>query len=126
MFLGVAVAHPDYLASFNEFAGRHPERIAVDSNLDWGQDILRLGRAARRRHIARGTVLVVSSANVAAHGFPPFDALQPFKPATGWIAVSETALALDPATPKGGYDWLTRGRTYERIGMSIRLYDVPR
>jgi len=126
LFVGVAWGHPDYLAWFNEFAGRHPERIAVDSNLDWGQDILRLGKAAKRHHIGRGAVLVACSANIAAHGFPALDGLKPLTPVTGWIAVSETALALDPATPKGGYDWLTNGRPYERIGRSIRLYEVPR
>jgi 4-amino-4-deoxy-L-arabinose transferase-like glycosyltransferase len=126
LVIGVALAHPDYLAWFNEFAGRHPERVAVDSNLDWGQDILRLGKAARRKRIERGAVLVVASANISAHGFPAYDGLQPFHPMTGWIAVSETALALDPATPRGGYDWLTKGREYERIGKSIRLYFVSR
>lgn len=126
LVIGVAIAHPDYLAWFNEFAGRHPERVAVDSNLDWGQDILRLGKAARRHRIERGAVLVVASANIAAHGFPAYDVLQPFQPMTGWIAVSETALALDPRTPKGGYDWLTKGREFERIGKSVRLYFVPR
>ena len=124
LFVGVGLAHPDYLAWFNEFAGRHPERIAVDSNLDWGQDILRLGTAARRHAIERGTVLVVSSANIYAHGFPAFDPLEPFKRTTGWIAVSETALALDDATPKGAYDWLTKDRPYERVGKSIRLDNV--
>jgi 4-amino-4-deoxy-L-arabinose transferase-like glycosyltransferase len=123
---GVEVAHPDYLAWFNEFAGRHPERIAVDSNLDWGQDILRLGKAARQHKIERAAVLLVASANIPAAGFPAFDGLQPFKPMTGWIAVSETALALDPATPQGGYDWLTKKYAYERIGKSIRLYYVAR
>jgi len=126
LVVGVGLAHPDYLAWFNEFAGRHPERIAVDSNLDWGQDILRLGKAARRHHIERGSVLVVSSANIMAHGYPAYDGLEPFKPTTGWIAVSETALALDPGTPKGGYDWLTKGRAYERVGRSIRLYYVAK
>jgi 4-amino-4-deoxy-L-arabinose transferase-like glycosyltransferase len=126
LVVGVELAHPDYLAWFNEFAGRHPERVAVDSNLDWGQDILRLGKAARRHHIERGAVLLVASANIYAHGYPAYDGLQPFKPMSGWIAVSETALALDPATPQGGYDWLTKGRAYERIGKSIRLYFVPR
>ena len=37
-------AHPDYLPYFNELAGSQPERILVDSDLDWGQDLLRLGR----------------------------------------------------------------------------------
>jgi len=124
LFVGVELAHPDYLAWFNEFAGRHPERIAVDSNLDWGQDILRLGRAARRHRIERGAALVSATAHLNTHGFPAYGAPEPFKPMTGWIAVSETELALDPATPKGGYDWLTKDRPYERVGKSIRLYDV--
>jgi len=38
----VANAHPDYLASFNEQAGSHPENILIDSDLDWGQDLRRL------------------------------------------------------------------------------------
>ena len=38
-----AGAHPDYLAYFNELAGGEPERIAADSDLDWGQDIKRSG-----------------------------------------------------------------------------------
>jgi len=125
LFAGVAFAHPDYLAWFNEFAGRHPEHIAVDSNLDWGQDIYRLGRGARRHHIERGSVLAVSSAIFMAHGYPAYDDVPRFKPVTGWFAVSETALALDPETPKGAHDCLTKNRPYERIGRSIRLYYVP-
>src|SRR5262249_61393416 len=37
-WLGVAsaLAHPDYLAYFNEIAARAPERYLVDSDLDWG------------------------------------------------------------------------------------------
>jgi len=36
--------HPDYLASFNQFAGGGSQgyRVALDSNLDWGQDLPRL------------------------------------------------------------------------------------
>ena len=83
------------------------------------------GRAARRHHIERGSVLVVASAVIMAHGYPAYDDVPPFKPTTGWFAVSETALALDPGTPKGAYDWLTKNRPYERIGRSIRLYYVP-
>ena len=41
------LSHPDYLPYFNEFAGSEPEKIVVDSDLDWGQDVKRL--AARLR-----------------------------------------------------------------------------
>ena len=43
--------HPDYLAYFNELAGDEPERILADSDLDWGQDMLRL--SARLREVGR-------------------------------------------------------------------------
>lgn len=43
-----ALAHPDYLPYFNEIAGGHPERIVVDSDLDWGQDVKRLFAALRQ------------------------------------------------------------------------------
>ena len=35
MFVSVAVDHPDYIAYFNAFAGKHPDNILVDSNYDW-------------------------------------------------------------------------------------------
>ena len=43
MFVDGIVAHPDYLPWFNGFA-RDPAAILNDSNLDWGQDVLRLVR----------------------------------------------------------------------------------
>jgi hypothetical protein len=43
--LGASVwAHPNHLAYFNELAGKSPQRILLDSNLDWGQDVARLGK----------------------------------------------------------------------------------
>src|SRR5262249_55715397 len=35
-------AAPDYLPWFNALAGRHPENVLLDSDLDWGQDLFRL------------------------------------------------------------------------------------
>jgi hypothetical protein len=119
LFIGTAVAHPDYLAWFNEAAGRHPERIAVDSNLDWGQDMLRLARLARRRGIPSIAMNCVSAMPFARFGVPDRP-LPPFTPVTGWVAVSETALAL---SERGAYAWLD-GKPYERVGRSIRLYRI--
>src|SRR5205823_1621222 len=39
--------HPDYIAYFNEIAGERPERIVLDSDLDWGQNTIRLARRLR-------------------------------------------------------------------------------
>jgi len=124
-FIGVGVAHPDYLAWFNGLAGGHPERIAVDSNLDWGQDILRLGRFAREHHLQRAAFLCVASADVTRHGLPAIDPLPSFAPYHGWIAVSETALAIDARARAGEYRWLDAYQPVGRIGKSIRVYYVP-
>ena len=40
-------AYPDYLPYFNE-AVAHPERVLVDSDLDWGQDLYAPGAARQR------------------------------------------------------------------------------
>jgi len=42
--------YPQYLAYFNELIGgpRHGHEWLADSNLDWGQDLIRLGRYARQ------------------------------------------------------------------------------
>ena len=55
-----AAVHPDYLSYFNVAAGGpgNGEKFAADSNLDWGQDVLRMSKwiknnAADRPYAAR-------------------------------------------------------------------------
>jgi len=53
------VAHyPSYIAYFNESIGgnRNADRVLIDSNLDWGQDLRRLDRWCRDNHVAYITV----------------------------------------------------------------------
>ena len=121
MFIGAAFAHPHYLAWFNEAAGRHPERIASDSNLDWGQDMLILAKTTRARHIDSIALWCVSAMPFSRHGVPDRP-LEPFQTVGGWVAVSETLLVTDPKAE--GYRWLD-AYPYERIGRSIRLYHIP-
>jgi hypothetical protein len=121
LFGGVALAHPDYLPWFNEFAGNHPERIVVDSNLDWGQDMLRLERVVRERGIDHLWFFLATSTpldrlNVPAQG------IEPGTRPKGWVAVSETALK-QPSWI-GEYDWLDQYEPVERVGKSIRLYRI--
>ena len=114
-------AYPDYLAWFNELAGQHPERIAVDSNLDWGQDVYRLSRAVRDLHIDNLHTLFAGSAWLFEHGINAQD-IQPFTPVSGWVAVSETSLAWEGRN--GAYRWLESYVPVRRIGRSIRLYHI--
>lgn len=124
LFGGVAWSHPDYLAWFNEMAGPNPDRVAVDSNLDWGQDVLRLERAVRERNIQQLRVIYVGNAWLHLH-LPgvQVDGMTPYVPYKGWIAVSETGLKLENRI--GGYKWLELYRPVTRVGKSIRLYYIP-
>ena len=48
MAISGALSHPDYLAYFNEFAGSEPEKVLVDSDLDWGQSTKPLARRLKQ------------------------------------------------------------------------------
>ena len=123
LLLNSATAHPDYLAWFNEAAGEHPERVAVDSNLDWGQDMLRLSRTMRRLHVKKIYLNVVTDAWLWQNGITETELLQPFAPVHGWVAVSESALVL--TNRNGEFRWLERYEPVTRVGKSIRLYRIP-
>lgn len=116
-----AVAHPDYLAYFNEAAYPDPSRYLVDSNLDWGQDVLRLRKEVRRLKAPSIGVSLLGPANLTRLGFPPHFYVDSDTPTQGWIAVSDHAYRW--SQPYGGWRWLDRNRC-KRIGKSIRLCRV--
>jgi hypothetical protein len=116
------MAHPDYFPYFNALAGREPGRYLVDSNLDWGQDLLRLRTTARTLRIQRMAV------NLGFHdydalGFPAQHEVSPSRPESGWIAISEHVYRIGHT--KGEWTWLDP-YAMTRVGTSIRLYDVPK
>lgn len=119
-----AIAHPDYLADFNLFAGAHPERIVIDSDLDWGQDLFRLGDLAHEMGIRELSVAYFGSADPRRHDLAPVvHLLAPGQRATGWIAVSEVFRA---PIWTDGYLWTLRYPTVRRAGRSIVLIYVPK
>lgn len=120
-------AHPDYLAYFNELAGRHPEQILVDSDLDDGQDLKRLADTLRARRIPAVSLAYAGSATLAEHGLPPIHWLEPHRPVTGWVAASLYSLKLGSLDRPGHDDfaWLERYRPVALVGRSIRLYYIP-
>ena len=120
-----ARAHPDYLPYFNELAGRHPERLLRDSDLDWGQDLLRLADTVRARGIDTLSIAYFGQAELArilptaVHQFTAAE-----RP-VGWVAISEQWLShSDPQL--AGYAWLRAIDPAARVGKSIKLYHVAR
>src|SRR5581483_1212798 len=113
-------ANPDYLPYFNE-AVEHPERVLVDSDLDWGQDLRRLEWRTAELKIPRLNLAYRGTADLAREPLPPFVVMPPWKPVTGWVAISALAKVHD----RKGYSWLDAYRPMERIGKAIELYYIP-
>jgi hypothetical protein len=118
-----ALVHPDYIAYTNELAGRHPERILADSDLDWNQGMRGLALRLQELGVRRLTFKIASSGYMIAngHSFPPYDFMPDGDtPPVGWNAVSVTEWKLT-GQPK----WAERVEPTERIRRSIYLYYFP-
>ena len=131
------LSHPDYLPYFNALAGSHPEKIVVDSDLDWGQDMKRL--ATRLREVGAPEVYFLPMDTVAAErgdfekglGFPHvISEINALGPSPGWNAVSLTCLkqrrlGLRDRRPDL-QPWPDRALDFgELIGKSVRLWYFP-
>jgi hypothetical protein len=124
--VGGARIHPDYLAYFNEFASTHADRVLVVSDLDWGQDLLRLADHLRGQKVTSIALAVHGTGDPGRVHMPAFRNLPPCQPATGWIAASEMALKIGrDAPPYGGWEWLEDYEPRAMVGKSIRLYYIP-
>ncbi len=132
MVVSVAFYHPDYLAYFNEFAGKHPENILVDSNYDWGQDLKFL--AKRLRELGATQVSLASLDGVmrsdylqAWYGLPTVRMVNDAVPSLGWNVISPSfdksfrfQLNDRPTVANPWYDQIA---PTERVG-PLRLYYI--
>lgn len=117
-----AVAHPDYFPYFNEAFARAPSRYLADSNLDWGQDLLRLRGYCRRNGIAVLPRAVFGDKSDI--GLPPPGAdIDWTRPPTGPTAVSESVVVTARAKGWLAFRWAD-DLPYARVGQSIRVYGV--
>ena len=116
-------AHPDYLAYFNELAGRHPDRVLVNGDLDWGQDLLRLTDTLRARGIDRVSLAYFGSADPRRFHIAGLSCLRPNDRPVGWVAASE--FLVKGVNPKRSFTWLAAHEPVTRVGASILLYHLP-
>ena len=134
-----ALSHPDYLAYFNELSGKEPEKILVDSDLDWGQETKRLARRLRElgaSHVA--LKLNEQMIHEALYNLGSVSALDASAPSAGWNVLSPTAWKhADTGPILTGTDagslmealnrpkpWYERVSPTERVG-ALLLYYVP-
>lgn len=123
--------HPDYLAYFNELGGSEPEKILVDSDLDWGQDMKRLARRLREVGAPELTFQPAFIFDLEQEReFPHIrDKVDVLRPSPGWNAVELSSwkgsrLGLGNRYPEAIL-WPDRVRPLERVGKSILLYYFP-
>ena len=134
MIVSGAIHHPDYLAYFNGFAGKHPENILVDSNYDWGQDLKFLAR--RLRQLDAKEVAMASLDGVRRYdymqswyGLPKIKTVDAMVPAAGWNVISPTVdksfreRMLNGAT--GIVPWYDQVPPTERVGPLFLYYIAP-
>jgi hypothetical protein len=126
---------PRYLEYFNELAGGPAKghRWLIDSNIDWGQDLIRLSEYMRARHLDSVKFAYFGRVDPRVYGinFEPLVQDQ----SHGTVVVSASFLmgrpywiwikpgALDWAH-QGAYTWLQRYTPVARVG-ALFVFDVP-
>jgi hypothetical protein len=132
--------HPHYLAYFNEPAGGPDNgwRIAVDSNIDWGQDLPALAQLVQEKGIEKLYISYLGTADFATYGIPAAplpgwptarpnpatDTFYPPRPAAGWYALSATQLLGVYLDDPGRFAYFQNQTPVAKAGYSIFLYRV--
>jgi len=120
-------AHPDYLAYFNVLAYNQPEKFVVDSDLDWGQDLLRLANELKLRDIDQVYIAYHGSLGIDLDNFslPTYYILQPYTKVEGWVAISKTIIKRGTNQyPNNQSTWLLDFEPVSQIGKSMLLYHI--
>ncbi len=132
--LSVVFAYPSFLAYFNEIAGGPDGGYdwVVDSNLDWGQDVLRLARYIETTGIK--TVKLDYFSGAPAEYYIKTAKIESFNretPQKGWLAVSSTIYMgacksdkIPCSYNERAYIWLDQYKPIAKIGYSIFVYKI--
>jgi 4-amino-4-deoxy-L-arabinose transferase-like glycosyltransferase len=121
------LAYPYYLSYFSELVGGPAQgaRYLVDSNLDWGQELRRLGAYVRTNNIPFVYITYFGQAPLEQYlddfrYLPKTGESEAIERLDGWAAISATALMNE----SGEYDWLRALHPTAKIGYAIFLYDL--
>lgn len=118
---------PDHAFTFNALASPDPAWVAVDSDLDWGQDLGRLGTAFAARDIAAADLVYFGTAPFEAV-LPPGDWRRITPDATDWQPRDWVAVSLFHLYGPHQdhlHRLLVDHQAVATIGRSIRLYHRP-
>lgn len=134
VILSVIFVYPSFLAYFNEIAGGSDKgyKFVVDSNLDWGQDILRLANFIEKNDIREIKMDYFSGAPAEYYiKTAKIESYNREAPQTGWLAVSATILQgacrgemSNCKYNERAYTWLDSYKPVAKIGYSIFVYHL--
>lgn len=126
--------YPYFLTYFNEIAGGpdNGHEWVVDSNLDWGQDILRLADFIEKKNIKEIKLDYFSGAPAQYYiKTAKIESYNRETPQKGWLAVSATiymgackADKIPCSYNERAYVWLDSYKPMAKIGYSIFVYDL--
>jgi hypothetical protein len=139
--VGTLWLFPHHEAFFNELVGgpANGGQVLSDSNLDWGQDLPALKQLLAEREIEQVNLAYFGTAVPEAYGLsykplPSFirftagaevDAFNPYTPAPGWYAISESSLRFGLMMQNNDlYAYFAEQEPVARAGYSINLYEV--
>ncbi|MDD5530418.1 MAG: glycosyltransferase family 39 protein [bacterium] len=129
---------PHYLAYFNEFVGgpNNGWRYLSDCNIDWGQDLKRLGTFLKKEEVS-DVILCYFGTPPPGYYIPKFQNLMssPFidyrgatvnslVPKKEYLAVSATQLTGVYFADHSVLSWLWKYKPVKKIGYSIFVYDI--
>lgn len=138
---GTARLFPHYEAFFNLLAGgpARGHEVLVDSNIDWGQDLIALRELLAEREIEEVNLAYFGTAYPEAYGIayrplpaflrflvgPEANGYNPYTPPPGWYAISLTSLRLGLLYQNVDmYAYFRDLEPVARAGYSINLYQV--
>ena len=137
-YLGASLwIYPHYLAYFNLFAGGPSQgyKVLVDSNLDWGQDLVQLRRYMEEDGLDEVWLSLFSLTDPALYGvryrkLPDWDNKEigpdfhHLNPDPGVYVVSATLLHGLYLPNLSTFDWFLRRDPVDQIGYSMLVYRV--
>ena len=121
---GVMLSHPDYIAYFSEICGG-PARghlYLADSNLDWGQDLLRLRSYMEKNHIPSVAISHFGLVDPVVYGIDYVPLSDPKGPDTVVISAN-LLLGIDPWGQAEGVARYRGREPRARVGYSLWVFD---
>jgi hypothetical protein len=128
----IALISPHYLSFFNWASGgaANGSRYLLDSNIDWGQDLIHLKRHMDRHGLRSVCLAYFGRGDPDAYGIRsqtlPFNSQAATPGQTDCVAAISVTLLHDLYLPPGAFAWARARRPFGRVGYSMLLYDLRR